>query len=189
MNVQSPAVPDESLLPVGELPPQNGVRKLTVRDHLPYDARVLICQLLGQYHTTTEINQVLKERYHVAIHPVNIQRYRHHPKWALLIKQFRATYLGSIMEIPISHQVVRLDRLERLYQKAMVNEEVGEARQILQDAAEEMDKTKGPRVIYVHQDIVQMNTVEIEQRRVAIVDRLKQLGGQDAIREASPALP
>ena len=152
---------------------------------LPLPIKRVVCDLLGQYRTPSEIQRHLKETYNLVVSEQAIGYYGHpKSKWMPLIQRSRATFLAQLQEIPISQKAVRLDRYERLYQRAVKANKDHDARLALFGAQKEMDGVGGDTTVYVHQQILQMGTQELEQRRRDIAEKLSQLGGADAILEA-----
>lgn len=178
-------VPEPPLPPPPTLPVPAVVAEDTSESRLSLEAKRKVCEWLGQYRTVYEVLDLLKEQFKTVVTYQAIQNYANPKcKWAPLVQKARAAFLASIQDIPIAQKTVRLDRYERLYQRAMKLHKDHDARLALFGAQKEMEGVHGDTTVYVHQQILQMDTHELEQRRRDIAVKLANLGGGDAILEA-----
>ena len=147
-----------------------------------------VCELLGQFRSVEEVREAMVAEYGVAVSPQAIHKYLKVPKWQAFIQGARASFISGLNDIPIAQKVVRLDRYETLYQKARLKGKDNDARLALLGAQKEMEGLVGETNIYVHQNILHMETAELEARRKAIAERLQQLEVSHALSEAGTAL-
>lgn len=106
--------------------------------------RRFLTQRLAMYDTPTEAAEALKEEYGVEISrqlaarhdPTVAQGEGLNAKLKALFHETRERFLRDVEQVPISHRVVRLKELQRLYQGNKRNPTV--AAQLLKQAAEEV---------------------------------------------------
>ena len=180
-------VPEPQLPPAPPIPVPALVEKAedTSASRLSLEAKRKVCEWLGQYRTVGEVQELVKEQFKTVVTYQAIQNYANpKSKWAPLVQRARAAFQASIQDIPIAQKTVRLDRYERLYQRALKAHKDHDARLALFGAQKEMEGISGDTTVYVHQQILQMGNQELEQRRRTIAEQLAQLGGPDAILEA-----
>lgn len=166
-------VPSLPLAPVA--PPALTGHKLTP------DAQRRLCTLLGQFRYPAEIVATLQKEFGVTIVEDTVGYYKHSGQWKLLVQEARANFISHLNEVPIANKVVRLDRYEQAYQKAIAANDLNQALQSLVAAHREMEKVHGDTTVYVHQQILNMDTHALEVRRREIAERLSQLGVVDAV--------
>ena len=175
--------------PIEPLPFDESLATLTSLDTLlettpcSEDAQRYICELLGHFVTPTRIAAAVKQRFQVDISPAGVKSYRLMPKWQLEIQKARDAYLSRQNEVPIYHRMVRLERLERLYQRAATRNNDELAGRQLDRAREEVEKTT-PQTVYVHQNIVNLTTEELLQKKQELLAKLQQKEVPDALSEA-----
>ena len=165
------------------LPPTHWLSKQSPGKLTP-DQQRQVCALLGQFRTVAEIQEQLLKDYRIEISTQSIYQYKTTPKWQPLVAEARAHYIATLNEIPIANKVVRLERYELLYQQAMKKQNGEGARRALVAAQQELEGVKGDTTVYVHQQIVNMDSQTLERRRKEIAGRLQQLGGTDGVSES-----
>ena len=174
-----PAVvpPVVSTLPVAD-PHSGATRKLSRAQQFR------VCELLGQHYTTYEVAEAVQQEFDIVVTQQAIACYSQAPKWQAVIHACRTTFLTEAMTaIPIAKKPVRLRRYETIYQKAMAKQQLDQARLALLAAQQEMEGM-GETNIYIHQNILHMDTAALEARRKEIAERLQTLEVTHAVSEA-----
>ena len=117
----------------------------------------------------------------------NISFYKNSNRWKGLIQRFRKDLASQIMNVPIAHKKVRLDRLEKAYQDLEgdhlpTGEKVRKQVAVLAEARQEMDEAK----THIHNlYITNVNTMSDEQliaKRNQLLESIKaiDIGGNGA---------
>mgnify|MGYP001568869728 CR=1 FL=1 len=137
----------------------------TTADRLTEEQRTFILQCLGQFRTYADIQRGLQEHFDVSVEHVAISYYVHAPKWRKIIAEERTSYLAKTNSVPISHQVVRMERYEKGFQECVARGERREALIYLRAAAEEMGKIgkAGDNFAYYDQRVANFNREQCEQ--------------------------
>lgn len=165
-------------------PPTTTPPRSALRTHkLSRTGQRRVCELLGQYRELSEIVEVLQAEEGVTLSTESVRLYRRAPKWRPLIERARLTFLTEVSAIPIAQKTVRVARCEGLYHKAMARGQYDQARLALQAAREEMDGV-GDTNIYIHQQILHMDTAALEARRRDIAGKLSALEVSHALEQA-----
>ena len=95
----------------------------------------------------------------------------------LLLMKMRKEYVRAVMEVPIYHKRVRLDRLEEIYHKT---EDEKVKIRALEEARKEVE---GEGVNIAVMQFYGMSDEELEERRKRILERLKKLSGRVNLEE------
>ena len=143
-----------------------------------------VCEWLGQHYDSSEIVEAVQDEFGVTVTRQAIQAYRLAPHWQPVIQAARTKFLAEAIEtIPIAKKPVRLRRYEGIYQKAMRAKQLDQARLALLAAQQELEGM-GETNIYVHQQILHMDTAALEARRKELTERLHALEVTHAVSEA-----
>ena len=181
---QSATVPPEAS-PLVPAPGAKPVTSTELATHkLSRTQQFRVCELLGQHYDTVEVAEAVQEEFGIRISKTAVGLYGLTPKWQTIIQAYRTAFLADAMTtIPIAKKPVRLRRYENLYQRAMRNQELNQARLALLAAQGEMEGL-GETNIYVHQQILHMDTAALEARRKELTERLQALEVTHAVSEA-----
>jgi len=112
-----------------------------------------ICEYHGQFLPTVEIIAKMKEEHGITLSNTSVMFYKKNKKWKVLIDKAKDQYVSAIMEVPIAHKRVRLERYEKLYDTAKNLGKIESARAVLASAREELE---GKNSINI-----QMNRIEL----------------------------
>ena len=163
----------------------------TRENRLTDEQRTFVLQCLGQFRTYADIQRGLQEYFNILVDHMAISYYVHAPKWRKLIAEERTKYLSKTASVPISHQVVRMERYERGFQECVARGERHESLIYLRAAAEEMGKISkaGDNYNYYDQRVANFNREQVEQA----LERMKAQEVVDAtpvgVSEAGAAVP
>ena len=146
--------------------------------------QIRVCEWLGQHYNIAEVAEAVREEFGIQITSQAISLYQTTPRWQEVIRAARTTFLAEALEtIPIAKKPVRLRRYENIYQKAMRAKQLDQARLALLAAQQEMEGM-GETNIYVHQQILHMDTAALEARRKELTERLHALEVSHAVEQA-----
>lgn len=132
-----------------------------------------IITMIGKGFSRGEINEYALAHFKKTISNPLLWQYRHSPKWIPVIKKIREKYMIDIHEAPLFHKRVRLERAEKIYEKAEAKGDLKNAISSLELARKETDeKVEGSSVHLTLNQINLMTDEEIEFRRQDILKRL-----------------
>ena len=89
------------------------------------------------------------------------------------IQSARLAYLNQTLAVPIAHKVVRMERLEPLYHRALTKGNDFLANRHLVAAREEMEKVLEGTHVYINQNILQLDAAGLQRRQQEIMERMK----------------
>ena len=139
------------------------------------DQRLLMAKLVGQGWTNSEIKQHMLEVHEIKITPNNIEQIRHGEKWKPVIKQVREAYIGGIHDVAGSHKRVRLERAERMYDKAVSKGDIKTGLATIEQQRKEFDKHESNQFVILQQQYSFMSDEEIEERKKILVEKVSNL--------------
>lgn len=133
--------------------------------------RVNICKMIAQFMPVRDIKTQLHEE-GISISPSTIIFYQKSSKWAPAIEKMRNEYLSNIMEVPIAHKRVRLERLEMLYKQAQTQRKPEVSRSMLAAARDEIEG-KNVNITAIMNKYEGLSDDELEDRRQEILGKIK----------------
>ena len=85
------------------------------------DYKLEICYQIACGSRTVRIQEVLKEKFDMEIDRSSIDKtYRNKPRWQKLSMWIRQRMERKMLDIPIANKMLRLKRLEEVYNKSMI---------------------------------------------------------------------
>lgn len=166
-------------------------QKLSRAVHLTEPQREALFQLLAQFRTHREIKATMLESFGIQMGISTITYYVTTPKWAQQIRLARLSYLSKTMSVPIANKMVRMERLERVYQLHLRKQQLPEALATLKAAREEMqplDQKSEVRDVYINQQIAYFDRAQCEKRLAEMEQGAETLEVTHGVREASTAV-
>ena len=166
------ALPDELLEGLKEYKSKNFEnRKLT------QDMQLELMEFIARFATLEEVNEYFMTNYKVMISVNLMYQYKRSPKWKPIIKKLREKYLLEEDEVAGRHKRVRLDRADRIFNKA---EKKGDLRTALQANRDSQEMVEGRNVREGDLSISfnQYNGLtddEIKERMKEVQDKLKRV--------------
>lgn len=163
---------------------------------LSEELKLEVCRRIASFMTINDIHTWLCTEHHIDLEVQSIYAYRAATKWKPVIERMRAEYIAGVMETPIAHKRVRLDRLESQYQALSRDSSLSpaerrkEERAILNDARLEVDDPKtNISNLYLTQ-ITHSSDAELLARKQQLMERLSALGVRHAVRsQQGPQAP
>lgn len=151
-----------------------------------------ILQLAGEFKTPRQICLIVKEEFpnepifkkHTELNFTKkiselINRNRE------LVISLKEEYCRAILEVPIAHKRIRLERLEELYWKSLEENKIDEAQKVLSKAREELEGVRVNLNMYQLNFFGRMSDEELAEREREIVERIRSLaGGEEEEKEA-----
>lgn len=142
---------------------------------LNQDQQLELMEFIARFASTDEINAYFIDRYRLSVTSSLIHQYRRTKKWQPIINKLREKYLLSPNEVAMSHKRVRLDRREKIYQKALKKEDLKTALNAVQGSKEEMEE-KGIPVNISFNQYNSLSDEELEDKKRELLERVKNLG-------------
>ena len=102
------------------------------------EQQVKVCEMLARFYSQSEVKKRVKE-WGIEINEQAVDYYRHSNKWKQIIEKMRGEYLSEILEVPIAHKRVRLERLDSLYRSAVEKDQLSVAKEVLRAAQDEIE--------------------------------------------------
>jgi len=176
----------------GKYPKRGAIKTSLTLAEIPPDIKKRIIALLGEFKKPLEIIKSIREEFPAFKESnrlaIPISRIGDMNK--KYIYTLREIYAKAIMEVPIAHKKVRLERLENLYDEA--SDRPSERREILGAAREELEGLRVNLNMYQMNFFGGMSDAEIARREREIIDRVQSLAGgkgPEAEKEGVSVLP
>ena len=135
-----------------------------------------LMEFVARWSTLDEINQFFVPTYGITIGWYLIYYYKRSKTWKPVIAKLREKYLQGADEVAIAHKRVRLERREKIYQRA---EKVGDGQLALsairdtEEAMGGMGKRGGVSLTF--NQFNSLSDDEIEQRRLEVLNRIRNM--------------
>ena len=149
-----------------------------------------VCQWIATFKSDKEIQQLIKERYGPLLSLSSVYAYRSSKRWQPLIHRVRQEWAAGVADLPIAHKRYRLNELLRMFEQCLADKRLTledkrkEGITILREARYEMDEAKSAFTNVFFTQIQSYSDEELSKRGKELVDRLKQLGGLNALRRS-----
>ena len=154
-----------------------------------------LVQWIATFRSDKEIQQLVKERYDILLHIGSINAYRSSKRWQPLIHRVRQEWAAGVADLPIAHKRYRLNELLRMFEQCVADKRLNleqkrkEGITILREARYEMDEAKSAFTNVFFTQIQNFSDEELSKRGRELVERLKQVGGLNAIRDRREGTP
>jgi hypothetical protein len=113
---------------------ENGVDKLNK------EQRIQLANWFVEKYSTTEISELIKEKYNIKVTRQNVWAYSQRPKWKKLINRLRNRFEKNILKLPLTNKSERIKELVRLYREETNKRD---KRSILCQIQEEIEGKRG----------------------------------------------
>lgn len=129
----------------------------TRRNGLTGEQKRFVCRLFAEYCTPVEIQNAVREHFGFTLALPSVIYYRDCPKWQSVILEMRVALIRNLADLPISSKYWRLKKIHELFDTEnryrvvrysgkseipIEEKPVGELRQLLQLAAEELGELR-----------------------------------------------
>jgi hypothetical protein len=178
---------DEYLIKTSDLEDVNkgrgktGIGKLDER----YDVKDYILRGIAKYVTPSDIVEQVQDIFRISITPSLVTAYKSTKKWQPIISKYRQEYLATLEDVPMSHKKVRLERVEKLYEKAKTKGNVRELLTTIEHSRKEMEGD-GIHSLTLNQYNI-MSDEELEAKREWLLDKIKKAKSKEIIDVPSKA--
>ena len=151
---------------------------LEVQNRQTEEQKLFIATCIGYCMTSGEIAETFKKRFNFALYEpwTTIASYRRSRKWDAVIAETRTKYIADIQAVAGSHKRVRLDRLERLYEKAYDKNNLRAAMEVVDHQRKEMEeKAQYGSVNLTLNQYNSLTDEELEERRNLFLQKIKRI--------------
>ena len=107
------------------------------------DQQMELMEFIARFAHIDEINEYFFTEYKITLSGPLIYQYKRTPKWKPIIKKLREKYLLGEEEVAGRHKRVRLDRADKIYNKAFTK---GDLRTALQANRDSQEMVEGKNV-------------------------------------------
>lgn len=155
--------------------------------------QMAVAQRIAWFWRECEIVKFVREQCGKKISDNLLSRYKDSPKWRPVIEKFREDYLKMINEVPLANKRIRLEELQKMYNRAVKKSDFQEARQVLRDFRDEMQEKKdGVSFNFTqitHNEFHKMTDEDLQREKVKTLEQLEKVrklkllahGGDDGL--------
>lgn len=166
--------------------PKEKTPKLTVKDALFHSQnqkwklseqdKQIVVSLFASGLTPTETADRVREEHNIDINPVTVGQYARSEKWQPLIRKIREVHMQDLAAVSGSHKRVRLERHERVYEKAMKK---GDMRNAISSTVEQRKEMEGDgaSTMTLNQFNI-MTDDELEHKKKLVIERIQLMDKQ-----------
>lgn len=147
---------------------------------LSSEQQIKLCEMLARFNTQSEIKKRVKE-WGIEINEQAVDYYRHCNKWKQIIEKMRGEYLSEILEVPIAHKRVRLERLDALYKSAVEKDQLNVAKEVLRAAQDEIEHKSTLSITMNKIELISDD--ELRERVKRVKQELLQLEAKDGAKD------
>lgn len=108
----------------------------------PYE-QMEVAKMIAWFWGQSAISEHMKKTFGKELSKQAIDSYKNSNKWKPVIEQFREQYRKEIFQVPLANKRKRLDELQRMYDRYIAEDDIVNARKVLSDCREEMEKRFG----------------------------------------------
>ena len=136
------------------------------------EEKMEIIVMIAQGMSPTEIVHETQERFGKSVSKTELIQYKQTDKWRPIIQKLKADFMANLSETAISHKRVRLERVEKVYDKAIEMGQLKLGLSSLEHARKEMEeKQSGVTNIQVNQ-YSGLTSEELQARKAQILERM-----------------
>ncbi len=150
------------------IPPKRELAK--VRNKLSNQEKQYLISLWATGHTPTECAERAREDLNIQIAPISIVQYSKAEKWQPLIRKIRQATMNDLAAVSGSHKKVRLERSEKVYEKAIKKGDLKHALAATETQRKEMEG--GGDVNLTLNQFNMLSDEELEQKKREFMEKL-----------------
>lgn len=140
------------------------------------DQQLELMEFIARFASLEEINEYFVKNYSLTISQNLIYQYRRTEKWKPIIKKLREKYLLDVDEVAGNHKRVRLERAEKIFNKAMKDGDLKNAlsanKQALEEKIADRKSSDVPNVTY--NQYLYLTDDEIKEKLSELMTKAKQ---------------
>jgi hypothetical protein len=103
------------------------------------DQKVEIVKMLAEFVDIPTIQYEIDRKYGIKLSTTGVKNYKTAEKWIPMYKKFRKEYVESVESVPGAHKRVRLERMEKLWEKAETDEDIRNAISVTEHQRKEIE--------------------------------------------------
>lgn len=126
-----------------------------------------------------ECSERAREELNVDISSWQIVKYSRYEKWQPLIKKIKQEYFSDIASVSGSHKKVRLERHERVYERAIKKNDLKHAISATEHQRKEMEG--GGDTVTNNNIFVKLSDDELEYKKKEVLERIKLMSNKGVI--------
>jgi hypothetical protein len=138
-----------------------------------------LCKLLAWFWKSPEIIKYFEDEHQLKLKPSDIKNYRAAEKWKPIIEKFRDDYLKDLNSVPLANKRKRLDELEKLYDSAIADGDLDQARILIREFREEVEKKVGDVSVSFtqinHNEYHEMTDEDLQAEKVKTLEQLEKV--------------
>lgn len=142
----------------------------------------MIISLWASGLTPTEVQERAREEFHIDISCAQILQYSRAEKWQPLIKKIRQETFSDLAAVAGSHKRVRLERGEKVYEKAITRGKLDLALKATESQRKEMEGGGDTVNLTLNQFNV-LTDEELQFKHQEVMDRIKRISNKGAVIE------
>jgi len=179
---EEPVFPEGTVIEVKE--PKEKEPKLKMKD-APYikmthklseQDKQIIVSTFASGLTPTETSDRMREEFNIEVSPQVVSQFSRTEKWQPLIRKIREAHMNDLAAVSGSHKRVRLERHEKVYEKALKK---GDLRNAIASTIEQRKEMEGDGNI--NMTLNQFNTMtddELEHKKKLVMERIQLINKQ-----------
>lgn len=159
-----------------EAPPTEiSVQKARIPWHLTEEQKMIIIGYIASYMTPSEIIEICKEKHAINISFQQITKYKEADKWKPIIKKLREEYLADLPAVAGSHKRVRMERVERIYERAIKKNDLKNQLASVEHQRKEIEGDRSGSLHLTLNQFSNMSDEELYEQRKRVLDQVKKL--------------
>lgn len=134
-----------------------------------------LMELIARFQNYSEINEYFMTNHKISVSHNLILQYQKTKKWKPVIQELRNKYLLSGDQVAGSHKRVRMERRDKIFEKAMKDNKLKEALIATKHQEEEMEGSNrgGTNLNITLNQYNELSDLELEEKRQEILGRIQ----------------
>lgn len=138
---------------------------------VPEEIKQILVAHLASGITPTEIVEIAKNEHNIDINAWTISQYSRSEKWQPLMRKIRESRMNDLASVSGSHKRVRLERHEKVYEKALKK---GDLRNSLAATEAQRKEMEGDTAnITLNQQFNILTDEELDHKKKIVMERIK----------------
>ena len=147
-----------------------------VKGSYTHQHKAFLANCIGVCMSPAEIKEAFELEFGYALPNSNICRLiKNSPRWSPMIKKIQTQYLSKMSEIAGSHKHVRLERAEKVYDRAVEKGDLKHQLLSIEQQRKEFDKHENNSILILQQQYNFMSDEELAQRKQFLLGKLGNL--------------
>lgn len=144
-------------------------------DKYTEEQKLFIVSCIGHCMSPSEIGEAFLEEYKIELTKPSslVGTYKRTAKWKSMIDKIRTEYLADINAVGGAHKRVRLERAERIYDRAVKKRDLRYQTAAIEQQRKEFDKHESGTINIWNQQFINMSPEERAHRKQYLAEKLK----------------